>query len=352
MTTTTVCAVDSVSAREIFVRLPAQLNRRGTYEPAANTERALLVGAHPLSNTLTLQTWLAYRGQQPVGRIGLTTYPGDNRGYVGFLEAQDGRVAAELFATVAQQATDQGLSGLIGPVNASFWWRYRLKVSGFDRQPYFGEPLNPPMHVHWWENAGYVETDRYRSAFYPRTSRDLVLPQFAARHQRFKRDGYEIRPPRPQEWDTVLGDLHALLTQLYSDFPTYKPLSETAFRQLYAPMRLIADYSVMRMAYRDGQPQGFLIAFPDYGLGLSTGTLRQLSALLRHRPRSSQYVLLYLGAKQPGLGSALMHEFVTQMGQRRARVVGALSQVGKPTGGYAGEHIEGRNEYTLLWRGL
>ena len=35
-------------------------------------------------------------------------------------------------------------AAVVGPIDASLWIRYRLKVSGFEHAPYFSEPLNPP----------------------------------------------------------------------------------------------------------------------------------------------------------------------------------------------------------------
>ena len=349
-----ITAVSTDPQRAAFVSLPGRLNRRGTYEPAGPTESALLGGTHPLSSTLTLRTWLSERGGDVTARIGLTTYPGDETtGYVGFLAAADDASAAELFDVVATTAAAEGRTTLVGPVDASFWWRYRLKVTGFDERPYFGEPLNPPGHVRWWELAGYAETDRYRSSFTVRPDRNLVLPRFEQRAKLFESRGFEIRAPRPAEWDGLLGDLHGLLGELYADFPTYRSIPESTFRELFAPMRLIADYSVLRMAYRDGQPEGFLVAFPDYGLGLASPSRPlQLATLARHRWRSNRYVLLYLGARHPGLGAALMHSFSAEMVRRRAEVIGALSHEHKPTGRYADAHVRTRTDYVLLRRDL
>ncbi|WP_407343230.1 hypothetical protein [Pengzhenrongella phosphoraccumulans] len=348
-----IAPVKNSAQRASFVRSPGQLNRRGTYEPAGAAEAALLSGAHPLSGTLTLRAWLSERGGDVVGRIALTTYPGDETtGYVGFLEATDDLSAAELFDAAAQAAAADGRTTLVGPVDASFWWRYRLKVTGFDERPYFGEPLNPPSHVRWWQQAGFAETDRYRSAFTVRPDRNLVVPRFEQRARLFERRGFELRAPRPAEWDQLLGDLHGLLAELYADFPTYRSLPEQTFRELFAPMRLIADFSVLRMAYRDGRPEGFLVALPDYGPGLASSRPFQLATVARHRWRSDRYVLLYLGARHPGLGSALMHSFSVEMVRRRATVIGALSHVDNPTGGYAAAHIRARNDYVLLRREL
>ena len=63
-------------------------------------------------------------------------------------------------------------------------------------------------------------------------------------------------------------------------------------------------------------------------------------------------MLLYLGVRHPGLGSALMRSFGAEIVRRRAELVGALTHVTKASGGYAADLIRHRNDYLLLARDL
>ena len=331
---------------EDFVRLPQRLHRRGTYNHTPASDRALLTGHHVLSGSLSTRGCVAYQHGQPVGRIGLTTYPGTPTGYVGFLEAPDGtRVAPALFDAVREAVPGQPL---VGPMDASFWVRYRLKVAGFDEQPYLTEPLNPPHHVRLWERAGFAETDRYRSAIYHPAPPDLNLARHEARLRRFQAQGYRVGPPRPG-WQRLLRDMYGLISELYADFPGFQPVPYAAFETLFDPLRLVTNLDLVTMAYRGEQAEGFLVCLPDYGTGLADpGWLRRAAALVRTRLRPQRYVLAYLCVRQPGLGAAVSYRFMRQMSQRQAVVVGALTHVGKASEGYANQHLRTRNEYLLL----
>ncbi len=333
-----------------FVALPGRLHRDGTYDQDSRRERLLLEGSHPLSATFAVRGLVAYAHGRPVGRIGLTTYPRDPTGYVGFYDCPDDpTVAAALFDAVGDLAAEQGCSVQVGPVDASFWLRYRLKVSGFDEKPYVAEPVNPPYQVAQWRQAAFGEVARYRSAYYHRTPKDLVVERFAQRSRQFS--GYDIRAASDLDWSVALEYLHRLLHELYSDFPAFHPVDLDAFRRTFGDMRWAADLDVSCFAFLGGEPKAFLVALPDYGVGLSSrSTVRRIQALLTAKVTRSRYVLPYLGTTVPGLGSALMQRFTTQMAARRAEVVGALSQVGKASEGYGSAYLRARSEYVLLAR--
>lgn len=341
--------------RRDFVRLPAK-RPYGTYDNDATAEAAWLTGTHTLNAGLAVTGVVAYAKGRPVGRIAVTTTtdsagPDTHTAWVGFLEAPDGPTSDALFDWAHATAASLGRTRLVGPVDASFWHRYRLKVSGFDERPYVGEPLNPPAHVTWWVRAGYEETDRYRSALYQRAEPGMVFPRFDERLARFEKRGFTFSHPTPDTWDQAMTDLHEMLHDLYAAMPTFRPLPLGTFLTHYARLKPVVDLSMVWLVHRNGRPEGFCVNLPDYGVGLTTGpTWRRLGTLARHKRRSDRYVLAYLGARTPGLGSALMQGLVAELATRRAAPIGSLTHVGVSSEGYGSEFIRTRNEYVLLAR--
>lgn len=350
---TTVHEVRSPADVRTFARLPIHRHAPGTYNPNAATDAALLKGTHALSPQLSVRGWLARDGEDVEGRIGLTTRPGDRVGRIGFFDGPCyGRTARWLMDVAMEAAAEAGCTSVIGPMDASFWVRYRLKVAGFDERPYLTEPLNPRQDHLVWESAGFEETDRYRSAIYHPAPRDLDLTRFAARRTRFEKQGYVIGPPQTS-WEGLVADMHRLIHELYADFAGFEQISLAVFSELFGPLRRIADLDLVTMAYKDGRAEGFLVCLPDYGVGLTDpNPLRGLTTLVRTKLRPQRYVLAYIGAHHPGLGAAISHRFMTQMAERQAPVVGALTHVGKASEGYAAQHLRTRNEYVLLRRDL
>ena len=339
--------------RRDFVRLPTQ-RPYGTYDNDAAAEAAWLTGTHLLGAGLEVTGVVAYQRGRPVGRIAVTTAADDpTTAWVGFLEASDGPTSDALFDWAHSTAASLGRTRLVGPVDASFWHRYRLKVSGFDERPYLGEPLNPPDHVIWWHRAGYEETDRYRSALYQRAEPSMLFPRFAERLARFEKRGFTFSHPTAETWDQTMTDLHAMLHELYAPMAVFRPLPLDTFLAHYGRLKPVVDLSMVWLVHRDGRPEGFCVNLPDYGVGLTTGpTWRRLWTLARNKRRSDRYVLAYLGARIPGLGSALMQGLVAELAARRAAPIGSLTHVGVSSEGYGAEFVRTRNEYVLLARDL
>lgn len=354
-------AVTAANVDEFCALVPA-LNRTGTWGNDLALERGLLLGTHALSGGATTLGVIARDGQRTVGRIGLTlSHEPADEAHVGFLQATDEAVALRLFDWAATMAAEHGRSRLVGPIDGSFWNRYRLKVSGFERDPYFLEPLNPPQHRQWFEAAGMAEAGRWTSTFHdPLPPEDLerLLPRLKARREHFS--DVDFVHPRAGDWEGTLDTLHGLFHRLYSDMPVFRPLSRTGFGAAFAGLRLVADLSMVWFAVRDGVTEGFEVALPDHGLGLhpSAGPVPvRLARALRgrfapKRLRAKQYVSAYTGVTTPGLGAALIMEVAQETVARGVGLVGSLSAEHNPTAIYAKKLVTARNHYALFARDL
>lgn len=342
-------------SRRRFTTLPKRLHpKTAPNDPA--TEDALLAGRHPLSPQFSVQAFVAEEDGHALGRAALTLYPGDAAGYLGFLDTvDDARVAGALIDACADAAVLAGCERLVGPVDASFWVRYRLKVSGFDNQPFFGEPLNAPYLERLLTDAGFAPTDEYVSSYYRCPPDQLPLAAFAARHAKAVATGIELRSPTRRTWDADLSIVHALLERLYAGLPLFKPIDLATFTQLNVGLRLALDPRFVTIAALGDVPIGFVIGAPDYGTSLTGASApRALATVARRRATADRYVLLYLGAvpEHPGLGKALTMAFAAAAIERGAGAVGALVHRGKVTEGYLPDLVEATSVHVLMRRSL
>ncbi|MDR2895468.1 MAG: hypothetical protein LBV30_02290, partial [Propionibacteriaceae bacterium] len=123
-----------------FLELPRKLYSCAVTSRA--TEQALLRAEHPLSTHFEFHPRVIRSGGEPLGRCAVTLPP-EGPAYVGLFESvDDAAVAGDLLSWAVDQARAAGRPALIGPVDASFWLRYRLKLDHFDRRPYLNEPYN------------------------------------------------------------------------------------------------------------------------------------------------------------------------------------------------------------------
>ncbi|MHC5217839.1 hypothetical protein ACYSNR_14350 [Enterococcus sp. LJL128] len=338
-----------------FLSLPKKIYTSAQLTQDMEEEQALLSGTHLLSSYFRLRKLLVYDKQGNVcGRCVLTIYPNDHTGYLGFFETTEDKSCSRLlFDWAAETAAAEGLKKLVGPVDCSFWVRYRLKTSHFERAPYITEPYHHAYYLDYFLENQFEITETYVSNSYPAMMKDQQPSSYLRVHQRLIKQGYQIVSPRKQEWEQVIGEVYQLLIELYADFPVFKEISQEDFQTYFARYKIILDLSMVKMAYYKGQPVAFFIGIPDYGNSLyGRMTPVKLFRFLRTKKKAKRYILSYLGVLNShlGVGLGIAHEIMEELYRRGAASVGAFIQSGKVTERYWGEFIEDKSQYVLLER--
>lgn len=333
-----------------FLSLPKRLYGKEENMENSKEVESLLQGRHPLSGYFTLHKFLVYQNKKVSGRFVITTYEGDKTAYLGFFECmKDDEVAAFLFAKASEYAMEAGYQKMIGPVDASFWIKYRLKINLFQNLPYTGEPYNKEYYLKLFRENGFDICHHYTSNIYSRVVSEE--PLYDARYLAFLGKGYEIISPGIQEFDRIMKELYELISELYRDFPIYKSVSYKDFASVFSDYRHIINMSMVKMAYYGGKAVGFFISVPDYGnkvFHLQNPVNLWKVFAIKKKPK--RYVMLYMGVdgEHRGLGKALVGSIMEELRKSGLPSVGALARDGKVTQKYGAEHIEQCCEYVLL----
>ena len=126
-----------------FLALPKKLYGSRELMQDKAEELALLRGEHTLSRYFSVYPVIVYdENGRTAARCAVTVYPDRECAYFGFFECiDDSRAAAVLIRCAERIAVREGKTSLEGPVDCSFWIRYRLKTDHFS-EPYTGEPYN------------------------------------------------------------------------------------------------------------------------------------------------------------------------------------------------------------------
>lgn len=151
-----------------FLRFPWTLYQNDPYwiPPLLGQQEELLgFRPHPFYLQASVQTFVAYDGDRPLGRIAaivnqghLDRY-GDQRGFFGFLEFVDRvDVCRGLVGAAATWLRDQGMTCVRGPCNPSLNYECGLLVDGFDSSPFFLMTYNPPYYGDHLEACGLKKT--------------------------------------------------------------------------------------------------------------------------------------------------------------------------------------------------
>jgi len=120
---------------------------------------------HPFYDYAEIQTFLAVRGDEVVGRIAAIVNPRHNDrydekiGFVGFFESiDDKQVADGLFNAAKAWLAERDIHTMRGPVNPSLNYTVGLLIERFDLAPTFMMTYNPAYYPALWENYGFEKT--------------------------------------------------------------------------------------------------------------------------------------------------------------------------------------------------
>lgn len=313
----------------------------------------LLKGKHALNKYFKMDKFLIFDNKKVVGRFVITTYPKDKKAYIGFFECvNDEKVSKYLFDVAENFAKENSYESLIGPVDASFWLKYRLKINKFDSLPYTGEPYNKDYYLKLFQNNGYEIIEHYTSNNYNSVDESYINEKYKTRYDEFIEKGYEIKSLDVNDFHNMLKEFYFLITELYKDFPIYKHIELEDFINIFSSYRYILNKDMVKLAYYDKKMVGFFISVPNYNSLVYDINLINILKIMKIKKKAKDFVMLYMGVdnKHTGLGKALAYSIIKELKQNNAKSIGALARDGKVTQNYVEDLIEDRYEYVLLER--
>ena len=348
-------AVKEQEEREQFLNLPAMLYKKSCLMQDRKMEEAVLSGKHILvQGNLRFLPFLCVslkEGKESVvGRIALTLYEDEAYGFVGFYESiEEAEVALLLLETCEIEAKKAGKKGLKGPIDLSFFGRYRFALE--EKVPYTGEPANKAYYPYLFEKAGFQICNTYVSHFYDALEPSYENVKAKKRLEDFQEKGYRFLHPTKENFDRYLSEIYPLLMERYKDFQGFRNISRESFVSLYSSLKYIVDEEMVFLAYDKEELKGFFLCLPDYGnlLQKPLSPVLLLQILFKRR-RPSCYILLYLAVKKgsEGLGLAFSQLATEVLKRKKAKSIAALIQKGKASEGYFQDKCVGSREYVLL----
>ena len=339
-----------------FINLPKKLYDSSENMENPNTVKKILLGTHPLSKYFKLDKFLVFDDNgKAVGRFCITTYEGDNTAYMGFFECiNDNEIAKFLFDKMFVFCKERNYEKVQGPVDASFWIKYRLKINNFET-PYTGEPYNKDYYFVFFKENGFDVKEHYTSNVFLAIDETYVNEVFEKRFDEFVSKGYEIRSLKNGEFSKAIDDVYRLLIVLYKDFPIFKEIEIESFRELFNSYEQIIDNDMTKFAYFNGEMVGFYISIPDYGnLVYHTDNLFNIFKILRRKKKPKRFVMLYIGVdlQHRGLGKALVYAIMKELKINGLPSISALIRDGRVNQKYALKDVTDVYEYVLLERRL
>jgi GNAT superfamily N-acetyltransferase len=227
---------------------------------------------HPFYARNRIQTFLAVRGGEVVGRIGAILNHGHNvhynerRGFFGFFDCRDDEEAAHgLFDAAKQWFADQGIYKLRGPTNPSLNYELGLLIEGFDSPPTFMMTYNPPYYRRMIENFGFKKTqDLY--AFWGHVD---MLPPIVAKlqpiaEQIIERYNVKVRTLDKSRFDEDVKMFLSIYNRSLSNTWGFVPMTPGEVEHMAAGLRYLIVPDMAVVAEIDGKVIGASFGMPDY----------------------------------------------------------------------------------------
>lgn len=194
----------------------------------------------------------AYAYEQPTGGC-------------GFFEAiNDQELANQLFDAARMWLVSRGMEAMDGPVNfgpRDSWWG--LLVEGYEFQPLYANPYNPPYYKELFENYGfqnYFNQNTYLWRVYDDDINQSI-------HERAKRlmntPGYSFANIKGRNLEEVAEDFRVIYNKAWSLFTGVKPMPKEEAQEIVKKLAPIVDRNIIFFTYFNDEPVGFFIMVPD-----------------------------------------------------------------------------------------
>ncbi|GGD58261.1 N-acetyltransferase [Erythrobacter arachoides] len=240
----------------------------------ADVRELLTPGKNPFHDHARVQLFLARRNGRVVGRISahydelaLQQPPeqgmGPGTGNWGMFEAADEPVAAALIAGAEQWLRDQNMTRVLAPISLSIWEEPGLLVQGFDHAPMLLMGHNKPEYRGWIERQGYAKAKSlytYDIHTLADGFPDLINRIVASGERSSRITVREVDLSRFEEDAAICIDI---LNQAWSRNWGFVPFTEAEKAYGAKKLKPLILKGANMIAYVDGEPAAFMLAWPD-----------------------------------------------------------------------------------------
>ncbi|MBQ2424729.1 MAG: hypothetical protein II262_08005 [Alistipes sp.] len=186
-------------------------------------------------------------------------------GGCGFFECIDNQQVANLmFDACRQWLASKGMEAMDGPVNfgsRDAWWG--LLVDGFQYQPLYTNPYNPPYYMALFENYGFQNYFNQNSYVWRAESGVLSEVALEKAHRVLANPEYQIRDVSNTDLSQAAENLRTIYNKAWALFTGVKPMSEAEAQKLMQTLKPIIDPNLIYFAYYNDEPVGFFVMVPD-----------------------------------------------------------------------------------------
>ncbi|MDO6388660.1 hypothetical protein Q4E40_00890 [Pontibacter sp. BT731] len=231
----------------------------------------LTPGKHPFHEHSEVQLYLAYDGDQLVGRIAAilnnnhNVFNNSQDGFFGFFDCvNDGEVAGKLIQEAQQWLLAKQVTTMIGPVSFSTNETCGLLVEGFDSSPVAMMPYNYSYYIQLLEKLGFQKkVDLLAYQFLAEGYNDKAARMATALRERLEQRGIVIRPINLKNYKQEAESLRGIYNSAWDKNMGFVPMTPQEFDYMAKDLKMIVDPDFCLIAEHNGKVVGFSLAIPD-----------------------------------------------------------------------------------------
>jgi GNAT superfamily N-acetyltransferase len=247
-------------------------------------------------------------------------------GGVGFFEAENDQTLADiLFDAARGWLASKGMEAMDGPVNfgsRDAWWG--LLVEGFEFQPLYTNPYNPPYYISLFENYGFKNYFNQYTYIRP-LKRGLFNQSVYERVRRLEDSpGYRFEHIDLKNLSQVAEDFRMIYNKAWANHSGVKPMTRQDATRMMRTMKPIIDQRLIYFAYFNDEPIGFFIMVPDLNrvIGRFGGKMNlinklRLWSILKLTHKADRIFAIIFGVVPEfhgkGVESGIIHCFETEI---------------------------------------
>jgi hypothetical protein len=261
--------VEGRRALNEFIGLPWSLYQNDPMwvPPLILERRSQLAPNNPYFEHATYNSWIAYRGGKPVGRISaqidrlhLDRYQ-DATGFFGMLEAENNSTTFQLLMETAENWLRQkGMRRVTGPYNLSINQEVGLLVDGFDTSPVMMMGHALPYYAERVEENGYRK-EKDLLAYIINT--DFAHPRAMQAITARAKNRVQIRSLQKSSFKNELAIIRDIFNDAWSQNWGFIPWTNSEFEHLGKDLKMLVDEDLVAIAEVDGEPLAFMIVLPN-----------------------------------------------------------------------------------------
>lgn len=265
-------------------------------------------GKNPYFAHSKAQLFMAFRGEEPVGRISAhensqhIRVHKDGVGFFGFFECiDDHTVGQALLDAASNWLWERGLKTMRGPLSFSVNDEAGLLIDAFDEPPLIRMTYNPPYYVGLIEGYGLQKIqDLYAYAMFE--SDDLSESVRGIADAALEDPKLAVRTINERDFRNEMEKIGKIYAEAWSENWGAVPLTDDEFDRIVDELKLITDRDLFFIAEYDGEPAGMSLVLSDVNEALKKagGRLFPLGLLkiLWHRRKIKSMRMPLMGIRK------------------------------------------------------